>query len=153
MNEARKLVSWIRPARSLIVLAAMTWLTGSAWAQMAAPSVQLATTPQVPPVDAAEQALSADLRVLVRPGGVPMPPSNGGTPDQSYLKDVAGTKYVKAIVWLRAPGDFQSVRDWIVDSKLGAPQRGSVHYRYQSFPAMSVMLPLSRMKELTTGRA
>ena len=133
MNDVRNQTLWGRQARLACVLAAAALLTGGVWAQGNGN---------------ATNKLSSEF---ADPGA--RPPNGGPQGDSSFIKDKNGEKYAKAIVLLRQPSDSASVRNWVINGdskngKLAPPQKGSVYYLYQSWPAMAVMVPLKRIPEL-----
>ncbi|MEN9418338.1 MAG: hypothetical protein RI988_1958, partial [Pseudomonadota bacterium] len=89
--------------------------------------------------------LSEELRALFRPSAA------SASADGPSFSSINGVRYVKAVIWMHAPADpeFNALRAWITDSSLSGSQRGSVHYRYRSFPAMAVVIPVARLQALS----
>jgi hypothetical protein len=92
-----------------------------------------AATPPPPP----ESKISSDLQAVI---------NATVTPKINWAKDVAGVRYVKALIVADSANDVNKVRDATLQ------YGGAVYYRYISVPALSVMLPAAQVRTMATRR-
>jgi hypothetical protein len=85
------------------------------------------------PVIPAAMKVSDDLSAVV---------AAATTPKISWAKDVAGVRYVKALIIVDAASNATKTRDAVLHAG------GSVYYRYTSVPALSVLMPASSVTSI-----